>query len=130
MTREGIYVGNKEIVRRYVGDKIVWRKSYYTKAFSRSGDVKISDRTGLQIEFHLYGIGYRGFTGSVEEGKVEIGGITGLFSKLEADIYTNSYNNRTSNRFIFTFLNQIDKNKFLGRTFSNEELRVFKKVYK
>ncbi len=26
MAREGIYVGGKEIVRRYVGDKLVWGK--------------------------------------------------------------------------------------------------------
>lgn len=26
MTRVGIYVGGKEIVRRYVGDKLVWQK--------------------------------------------------------------------------------------------------------
>ena len=27
-TREGIYVGGHEIVRRYVGDKIVWQKKF------------------------------------------------------------------------------------------------------
>ena len=35
MEREGIYVGDKEIVRRYVGDKLVWRKAYYQYAFVR-----------------------------------------------------------------------------------------------
>lgn len=26
MTREGIYVGGKEVVERYIGDKLVWKK--------------------------------------------------------------------------------------------------------
>ena len=28
-TREGIYVGGKDIVERYVGDKLVWSKWVY-----------------------------------------------------------------------------------------------------
>lgn len=26
MKREGIYVGNKEVVARYIGDKLIWKK--------------------------------------------------------------------------------------------------------
>lgn len=26
MTREGIYVGGKEVVERYIGDKLIWKK--------------------------------------------------------------------------------------------------------
>ena len=28
-TREGIYVGGKDIIERYVGDKLVWSKWVY-----------------------------------------------------------------------------------------------------
>lgn len=26
MAREGIYVGGKEVVERYIGDKLIWKK--------------------------------------------------------------------------------------------------------
>lgn len=132
MAREGIYVGGKEIIRRYVGDKIVWRKSYYIKEYSEIGNVEVQNNVGLKIElqFRRVGYGYGGYTGTLAEGRVELEGRTALFSKLEADIYTNSYNNRTYNRLIFTFVNESDKNKFLGYSFSNQELRIFKKAYK
>lgn len=131
MAREGIYIGGKEIVRRYIGDKIVWRKSYYTKEYSDRGNVNIRDDSGLKIEFQFQtGRAYSGFTGTLEEGRVELEGRMALFSKLEADIYTNSYNNETYNRLIFTFVNESDKKKFLGFSFSNQEIRIFKKVYK
>lgn len=130
MAREGIYVGGKEIVRRYVGDKIVWRKSYYAQVFASRGDVNIQDISGLKIEFQFHFQGYSGFTGNLEEGRVELDGRTALFSKLEADIYTNTYNNRTYNRLVFTFANESDKNKFLWKEFINKELRIFKKAYK
>lgn len=32
-TREGIYVGGKDIVERYVGDKLVWSKWVYVGWF-------------------------------------------------------------------------------------------------
>lgn len=130
MAREGIYVGGKEIVRRYVGDKIVWRKAYYTKAYSTIRNVDVQDQSGLKIELQISMHGYDGFTGTLEEGRVELEGRMALFSKLEADIYTNSYNNETYNRLIFTFVNESDKKKFLGFYFRNQEMRIFKKVYK
>lgn len=130
MAREGIYVGGKEIVRRYVGDKIVWRKAYYAQAFAGRGDVNIEDISGLKIEFQFHYQEYSGFTRDLEEGRVELDGRTALFSKLEADIYTNSYNNRTYNRLVFTFANESDKNKFLWKEFINKELRIFNKAYK
>lgn len=130
MAREGIYVGGKEIVRRYVGDKIVWRKSYYVKRHSKVSDISVEDQSGLRIEFQVSGYGYSGFTGTLEEGRVELEGRTALFSKLEGDIFTNSYNNHTYNRLIFTFVNESDKKKFLGLSFINKEIRIFKKEYK
>lgn len=130
MARNGIYVDGKEIIRRYVGNKIVWRKSYYTEAYSGRGDVHTEDGSGLKIEFQFYSHAYSTFTGTLGEGRVELEGRIALFSKLEAAIYTNSYNNRTYNRMIFTFVNESDKKKFLGYSFSNQELRIFKKAYK
>ncbi|CAM1666351.1 hypothetical protein [Streptococcus mitis] len=46
MTREGIYVGGKEITQRYVGDKLVWEK---TKLLF-DGETQVNyDRNNRQI---------------------------------------------------------------------------------
>ena len=128
MAREGIYVGGKEIVRRYVGDKIVWRKSYYAQAFSNSGSIEIRDKDGLTIELQIYAYGTHVYNGTIDDGRLEVDGKIAYFRRLEADIYTNSYNNRTYNRMVITFLNQSDKNQFLWKTFTN--IKIFKKEYK
>ena len=50
-TREGIYVGGKDIVERYVGDKLVWSKWAYVGWFqylsppTESGDYLVFDIT-------------------------------------------------------------------------------------
>jgi len=50
-TREGIYVGGKDIVERYVGDKLVWSKWVYVGWFqylyppTESGDYLVFDIT-------------------------------------------------------------------------------------
>ena len=38
-TREGIYVGGKDIVERYVGDKLVWSKWVYVGYFQNLRDM-------------------------------------------------------------------------------------------
>ena len=42
-TREGIYVGDKDIVERYVGDKLVWSKWFYVGGFEYLDDPTDSD---------------------------------------------------------------------------------------
>ena len=130
MARQGIYVGGKEIIRRYVGDKIVWRKSYYAQVFASRGDVDTQEKNELKVEFqyHYIGASASPFNGTIEEGRIELDNYTAYFSRLEADVYTNSYNNRTYNRIVVTFLNQSDKNKFLWKIFNN--IKIFKKAYK
>lgn len=128
MAREGIYVGGKEIVRRYVGDKIVWRKSYYAQVFASRGDIEIPFQDGLKIEFRRYGYSSSVYNGTIDDGRLELDGNIAYFSRLEADLYTNSYNNQTYNRMIITFLNENDKNKFIGKRFTN--IKIFKKAYK
>lgn len=132
MARNGIYVGGKEIIRRYVGDKIVWRKSYYAQAFASRGDVDTKEINELKAEFQYYYMGGSGspFTGTIEDGRVELNNYTAYFSRLEADISTNSYNNRTYNRIVITFLNKSDKEKFSWRQLVNANLKIFKKAYK
>lgn len=132
MAREGIYVGGKEIVRRYVGDKIVWRKAYYAQAFASRGDVDTQEKDGLKVEFQYHYKGGSGspFNGTIEDGRVELNNYTAYFSRLEADIYTNSYNNRTYNRIVITFLNKSDREKFLWKQLTDANLKIFKKAYK
>lgn len=130
MARNAIYVGGKEIIRRYVGNKIVWRKSYYAQEFSGRYYVKTQDHSGLKMEFRVYGASYASYIKTIGDGRLELEGNIAFFSKLEADIYTNSYNNETYNRLIITFLNQSDKNKFLWKIFSSADIKIFKKAYK
>lgn len=130
MARNGIYIGNKEIVRRYVGDKLVWRKSYYTKVFSGIYTVETLDKYGLKIEARVHGANWASYTGIIEEGKIELDDNLVFFSKLEADVYTDSYNYKTYNRLIITFLNQTDKNKIPFKFRPNADIKIFKKVYK
>lgn len=128
MARNGIYVGGKEIIRRYVGDKVVWRKSYYAQVFSHRGEIEIQDKYGLTIELQVYAYGTTVYNGTIDDGRIEVDGNIAYFRRLEADLYTNSYNNRTYNRMVITFLNQSDKNKFLWKKFTN--VKIFKKAYK
>lgn len=128
MARNGIYVGGKEIIRRYVGDKIVWRKSYYAQVFSHRAEIEIQDKYGLAIELQIYRYDTRYYNGTIDDGRLEVDGKIAYFRRLEADLYTNSYNNRTYNRIVITFFNQSDKEKFLWQTFTN--IKIFKKAYK
>lgn len=128
MAREGIYVGGKEIVRRYVGDKIVWRKSYYAQVFSRGGDIETNETSGGGIVIQIYSYWSNFYKGTIDDGRLEIDGNIAYFSRLEADLYTDSYNNRTYNRIFVTFPNQSDKNKFLWKKLTN--IKIFKKEYK
>lgn len=128
MARQGIYVGGKEIIRRYVGDKIVWRKAYYAQVFAHRGSIETEDTTVSKIEIQIYSYGSTVYTGTIDDGRLEIDGNIAYFSRLEADLYTNSYNNRTYNRIVVTFLNQSDKNKFLWKRLTN--IKIFKKAYK
>ena len=129
MAREGIYVGGKEIIRRYVGDKIVWRKSYYAQVFAHRGSIETQetyDESQIVIKIYSYSSGF--YKGTIDDGRLEIDGNIAYFSRLEADLYTDSYNNRTYNRIYVTFPNQSDKNKFLWKKLTN--IKIFKKAYK
>lgn len=128
MAREGIYVGGKEIIRRYVGDKIVWKKAYYEQVFARRVDIETNETTsgGIVIKIYSYSSGF--YNGTIDDGRLEIDGNIAYFSRLEADLYTDSYNNRTYNRIYVTFLNPSDKNKFLWKRLTN--IKIFKKAYK
>lgn len=52
MAREGIYIANKEITERYVGERLVWRKYFHRWAMM----LKISniryDESYLRVDFH------------------------------------------------------------------------------
>ena len=50
MTRVGIYVGGKEIVRRYVGDKLVWQKWKWRQIMevTRRDEIETSTSEGVR----------------------------------------------------------------------------------
>lgn len=53
MDRVGIYVNGNEIVRRYVGDKLVWRSVIVKKIATIESDKKWGKRTGNAYEAEL-----------------------------------------------------------------------------
>lgn len=130
MTRNAIYVGGKEIIRRYVGNKIVWRKSYYTLVLSGMYIVLINNRNGLEKEFKIYGDGLHRLVGNMGEGKIELNGNTALFESLKCDLINGRYDDAEHQRAIITFLNQQDTDLFVNSSYDSIDIKIFKKVYK
>lgn len=130
MARVGIYIGDKEIIRRYVGDKIVWRKSYYTQVYSGRYIVLINDRNGLEKEFKIYGDGFKQLVGNMGEGKIELNDNTALFKSLKCEFINGRYDDAEHYSAIITFLNQQDKDLFVKSDYHHTNIKIFKKVYK
>lgn len=130
MAREGIYVGGKEIVRRYVGDKLVWRKIYYEQVYSGTYVVTIDERPGLEKEFKIYGDGLHRLVGNLGEGKIELNGSIASFKSLNCEFVSGSYYALEHQKAIITFLTQNDKNIIQTNRVNDANIKIFKKVYK
>jgi hypothetical protein len=112
-TREGIYVGGHEIVERYVGSRLVWEKWVFVKQIDISEEVSISGGSGLTVSLETERNGQRN-TGRWGNGKLIIAGRTILVKSATAEIYTNSWNNRSYYKITLEFYNSTDKNQFLS----------------
>lgn len=112
-TREGIYVGGHEIVDRYVGSRLVWEKWVFVKQIDISEEVSISGGSGLTVSLETERNGQRN-TGRWGNGKLIIAGRTILVKSATAEIYTNSWNNRSYYKITLEFYNSTDKNQFLS----------------
>lgn len=129
MEREGIYVGGKEIIRRYVGDKIVWRKSYYQNAFGRFGDVIVRNSDGLSLNFYVSGGDLNtGFSGFIREGKVKLNDIEVNFSTVQIGEDDRNLSGSYSSIKI-TFFNQYDKSRFEQTTYRSVSFSIKSKAY-
>lgn len=111
--REGIYVAGHEIVERYVGSRLVWEKWVFVKQIDISEEVSISGGGGLTVSLEMERNGQRN-TGRWGNGKLIIAGRTTLVKSATAEIYTNSWNNRSYYKITLEFYNQADKNYFLS----------------
>lgn len=130
MAREGIYVGGKEIVRRYVGDKLVWRKAYYQYAFARQGDVIVRNSDSLSLNFFVAGgDGNTGYAGFIREGKIKLNDIEVSFSTVQSGVYDGNLSGSYSSIKV-TFFNQYDKSRFEQKTYGNAKFTITSKVYK
>lgn len=112
-TREGIYVGGHEIVERYVGSRLVWEKWVFVKQIDISEEVSISGGSGLTVSLETERNGQRN-TGRWGNGKLIITGRTILVKSATAEIYTNSWNNRSYYKITLEFYNSTDKDQFLS----------------
>ena len=52
MAREGIYVGGHEIVERYVGSKLVWKKVKWILKISQEGVGATNNRNVVTVNFY------------------------------------------------------------------------------
>ena len=112
-TREGIYVGGKDIIERYVGSRSVWEKWVFVKQIDISEEVSISGGSGLTVSLEMERNGQRN-TGRWGNGKLIIAGRTTLVKSATAEIYTNSWNNRSYYKITLEFYNSTDKDQFLN----------------
>lgn len=112
-TREGIYVGGHEIIERYVGSRLVWEKWVFVKQIDISEEVSISGGSGLTVSLETERNGQRN-TGRWGNGKLIIAGRTILVKSATAEIYTNSWNNRSYYKITLEFYNSTDKDQFLS----------------
>ena len=112
-TREGIYVGGHEIIERYVGSRLVWKKFVLIK----EGEITIENKYDEKSnEIHFFAIN-RNLTSEpylLEQAKsIEIYGI--LFTKVTINHLSNNYiqNEKISN-FRLTFSDAKDKAAFVS----------------
>lgn len=112
-TREGIYVGGREIVERYVGSRLVWEKSMFVKRIDVSEEISVSGGGELTVSLIVERNEYRN-TGRWGNGKLIIAGRTILIKSATAEIYTDSWNSRSYYKVTLEFYNQADKNYFLS----------------
>ena len=133
MARNAIYVGGKEIIRRYVGNKIVWRKFYYKQIFSGNYFVHMRGTEGLDLVLDIYSNHSQELVGNFGEGKVEFNGGVVSFSRLNGR-FINDSNIRNNRQVVtITFFNSYDKDTFrsyYSQTTINENIKVFIKAYK
>ena len=129
MAREGIYVAGKEIIRRYVGNKLVWRKAYYQYAFGRSGDVIVRNSDGLSLNFFVaQGDLNTGYAGFIREGKIKLNNIEANFSTVKNGEYDRDLDGKYSSIKV-TFFNQYDKSRFQQTTYRNASFSIKSKAY-
>lgn len=129
MAREGIYVSGKEIIRRYVGDKIVWRKSYYQNAFGRFGNVLVRNSDGLSLNFFVSkGDLNTGYSGFIRNGKIKLNDIEANFLTVQDGVYDDNLSGQYSSIKV-TFLNQYDKNRFEQKLYTNVSFSIKSKAY-
>lgn len=112
-TREGIYVGGHEILERYVGSRLIWEKWVFVKRIDISEEVSISGGSELTVLLTVERNGQRS-TGRWGNGKLIIAGRTILVKSVTAEMYTDSFNNRTYYKVTVEFYNSTDKNQFLS----------------
>ena len=130
MSRSGIYVNGKEIVARYFGDKLLWKKSreklFTTISYSKSWEQSYAlyDRNGVELVEY--------FNTSVTEDlefditRVEIGNRSWNASKYYLIIRT-GYRDKKRVITRIAFANQVEMNSFINYTLSNPsgEIKVY-----
>ena len=102
MAREGIYVGGHEIVERYVGSQLVWRKWKFLRRFENLGGALIDNYDSLSVS--ISGNSNIGSFDRFDTGKKPIKIVvsnneqTEVFSAIQAYVYTKNSGESNYNR--------------------------------
>ena len=129
-TREGIYVGGREIVERYVGSRLVWEKWVFVKKVDVREKVSVNEVEALKISLDVERKTEYNATGNLGYGKLTIVGRTVIVKSANADIYTNNWNNRSYYRVTLEFYNAADKNLVSSVSNSNNGFQFYSKEKK
>ena len=113
MAREGIYVGNHEIVERYVGDKLVWQKWKFLNSFTTNIEATFpSDKKHAFLPFspiqhiNTFHAGNRGRI------LVKYSNSRGSGSVIVRNVYRYGYESNANSSLVIEFYTEQDAKKF------------------
>ena len=130
MAREGIYIGGREIIERYVGDKLVWQKwkwrAVHTTTFSGTPTSGNNLTVTFETRLPRLASSSQAYTRNVGYGAVTIDGITVPFSSVRGSKIESGHTGGVVNYIAVTLFNETDKNKLL-RQFNNKQLIIYER---
>lgn len=132
MAREGIYVGGREIVERYVGSKLVWQKWRFLKRFSNLFYASIYQYNKRQVEISAPYESLKGVTFGTNASKVKVINYTNygteVFYAKSVDVWgsnTGENNYNDARQIYITFNTQEEASDFQARYHSGGTIDIY-----
>ena len=129
MAREGIYIGGREIVERYVGDKLVWKKWKYLNSFKTNiGATFYNDKKQGFLPFvPVRSTNYRFNAG--DRGKILVKYLNhrGSGSVIVKKVYGygDAYDSNSTTNLVIEFHTEQDAKEFNNAITNNTTLEIY-----